>query len=397
MNRLKKFACLAKLFIASVTVHVFRRGLLRENLWLFQEKHTEARDNGYHFYTYVKEKHPEIKAYYSIVKGSPDAEKIRHWGTTVDAETMKHYIYWVAAKYSINSQPFGAAPWPTDVLYRFRRLCRKDQKTVYLKHGVDKDELPHFLDHDKTRFSLIAFVAAREKEFMQKYFGYPDDVAQLLGFCRYDRLNTAPAPKKQILVMPTFRKWLAAEKVECEATEAEFDRFRNSDFFRNYRALLTNEKLLAAAGEKGYKIVFYLHYSLQSYARAFLPFENGTVVIADRQHYDVQQLMLESAAMVTDFSSVFFDFAYMRKPEVFFQFDEETYRKGHYKQGYFDYRRDGFGPVYTKAEDAAAEVISLMGADCKMEAEYLAKVDAFFAFFDSKNCERTYRAVCRLG
>ena len=396
MSRLEKVFCLIKLFFASLIVRVFRRGLLRENLWLFQEKHTEARDNGYHFYRYVKENHPEIKAYYSIVKGSPDAAKIEHYGTSINADSFKHYMYWVAAKYSINSQPYGAAPYPTYVLYRFRWLCRKDQKTVYLKHGVDKDELPHVLDHDKTRFSLIAFVADREKEFMQKMFGYPDGVAQLLGFCRYDRLSTVPAPKKQILVMPTFRLWLTAKDNERQATEEEFARFRESDFYKNYQALLTNADLLAAAGESGYQIVFYLHYSLQSYAKAFLPFQNETVVIADREHYDVQQLLMESAAMVTDFSSVFFDFAYMRKPEVFFQFDEDTYRKGHYKQGYFEYRRDGFGPVYTTAEEVSGKLIALMKSGCVMDPEYLAKVDSFFAFFDNQNCERTFQAVQHL-
>lgn len=396
MRRLKKINCLIKLFIASLIVHVFRRGLIHENLWLFQEKHTEARDNGYHFYTFMKENHPEIKTYYAIVKGSPDAEKISRYGTTINAESMKHFIYWAAAKYSINSQPYGAAPYPTYVLYRFRRLCRKDQKTIFLSHGIDVNELSHVLDFKNTHFSLVSTAAKEEQQFYQRCYGYPSEVAQLLGLCRYDRLTEASAPGKQILIMPTFRLWLSAAKVDFEATEAEFARFRDSDFFRNYQALLTNAELLAAARENGYKIVFYLHYSLQSYTRAFRPFENDTVVIADRQHYDVQQLMMESAAMVTDYSSVFFDFAYMKKPEIYFQFDEEMFRQGHYKPGYFDYRRDGFGPVYTKVEDVTNELISLIGANCRMAPEYIAKVNHFFAYFDDQNCERTYQAVCRL-
>lgn len=62
---------LLKLLAAAVIVRLFRRDLLRKNLWLIQEKRTEARDNGYHLYVYVREKHPEIPAYYAIVKGAP--------------------------------------------------------------------------------------------------------------------------------------------------------------------------------------------------------------------------------------------------------------------------------------------------------------------------------------
>ena len=401
MARIKRYLRylkhIVKLIAAYIAVHVFRRGLLREDLWLVQEKHTEARDNGYHFYAYLREKHPELHAYYVIVKGSPDEEKIKKYGPPIAAESFSHCMYWIAAKYSVNSQPYGACPYPTNISYRFRSLCRKDQKTVYLKHGIYKDELAHDLDYANTHFSLVCCAAKIEQEFIQKTYGYPPNVAQLLGLCRFDRLAKAEPPKKQILVMPTFRKWLKAEKIEFDATDAECARFRESDFYRNYETLLTDERLLSAARARGYSIVFYLHYSLQSYRKAFLPFQNSAVVIADRQHYDVQRLMMESAVMVTDFSSVFFDFAYMKRPEIFFQFDEAVFRKDHYKTGYFDYRRDAFGPVYTAPEEVTNELIRLLGEGCAPRKEYLDKAARFFAFFDSGNCERTYNAIRQLG
>ncbi|MFR6589327.1 MAG: hypothetical protein ACLURV_03080 [Gallintestinimicrobium sp.] len=36
-----------------------------------------------------------------------------------------------------------------------------------------------------------------------------------------------------------------------------------------------------------------------------------------------------------------FDVAFLRKPVVYYQFDEEEFRKYHYQKGYFDFRRDG--------------------------------------------------------
>ena len=59
---------------------------------------------------------------------------------------------------------------------------------------------------------------------------------------------------------------------------------------------------------------------------------------------------MDCALLVTDYSSVFFDVAFLRKPVVYYQFDEEEFRKYHYQKGYFDFRRDGFGPVCTTQE-----------------------------------------------
>ena len=400
MAQIKRYfrylVCFLKLVTASVIVRLFRRDLLKENLWLFQEKHTEARDNGYHLYRYIKEEHPEIRAYYSIVRGSPDELKIKSYRATIEADSLKHYMYWIAARYSISSQAFGAAPYPAEHLYRFRHFCRKDQETVYLKHGIDHNEHTHALDWSATGFSLVCCAAAREQAYIMQTYGYPADVAQLTGLCRYDHLMRAGVPKKQILVMPTARCWLRANVVEKEATQDEISQFLQSDFYRNFQALLTDEQLLVRTRECGYTIVFYLHYALQSYTKAFLPFQNETVRIADREHDDVQQLMMESAVMVTDYSSVFFDFAYMKKPEVFFQFDQMEFRKAHYRKGYFDHARDGFGPVYTTSRDVADELIRLLETGCAMDSKYCERVEQFFAFFDDRNCERAYRAIQNL-
>ena len=45
------------------------------------------------------------------------------------------------------------------------------------------------------------------------------------------------------------------------------------------------------------------------------------IIIADWKKYDVQGLLKESALLITDLSSVFMDFAYMRKPMIYYQFD----------------------------------------------------------------------------
>ena len=398
MDRLKRYCnyllCLVKLIIAFVYVQLNKKKLYSQNTWLIQEKHSEARDNGYHLYMYLLKYHPDIHVFFSIKPGSADINKLKE-DTIVDADSIKHYVYYLSAKMSIGSQQNGACPYPTDWVYRFRFLCRNDQKVVFLQHGIIKDDMKG-LYYRKTRFDLFVCSARKEYDYVHIKYGYPKEKVKLLGLCRFDNLS-CDYVKKQILIMPTYRNYLAANDVEQPAKESEVDRFKHSAFYNSFVSLIRNGRLREEAEKLGYRIVFYLHYSLQSYNNCFKPYETDTVLVADRFCYDVQQLLVESAAMITDFSSVFFDFAYMGKPEVFFQPDAAQYREGHYAEGYFSYENDGFGPVFSGVDETVDYVIELMRNGCRMQPEYTRRVEQFFAFRDNKNCERNYTAIMELN
>lgn len=48
----------------------------------------------------------------------------------------------------------------------------------------------------------------------------------------------------------------------------------------------------------------------------------------------------EGSMMITDYSSVAFEFAYLRKPIVYYQFDKKAFFEKHtYRKGYFDYEK----------------------------------------------------------
>jgi CDP-ribitol ribitolphosphotransferase len=66
-------------------------------------------------------------------------------------------------------------------------------------------------------------------------------------------------------------------------------------------------------------------------------------------HPEVNELMLVSDVLITDYSSVIFEFALLGRPIILFAPDHEQYEK---ERGfYFDYRAEGPGPVF---EDTAA-------------------------------------------
>ena len=104
--------------------------------------------------------------------------------------------------------------------------------------------------------------------------------------------------------------------------------------------------------------------------------------------------------MITDYSSVFMDMVYMKKPVLHYQFDEEKFRRGQYAEGYFSYR-DGFGPVCTEQEELVDALRGFYGEDgFRMREPYLSRVERFFPCYDTDNCRSAIMrqsVICRAG
>ena len=92
-----------------------------------------------------------------------------------------------------------------------------------------------------------------------------------------------------------------------------------------------------------------------------------------------------------------FDVAYLKKPVVYSQFDKDTFYEGQiYNKGYFEYEKDGFGPIAYDVDGVVDNIIKIVDSGCKMDKEYVKRVDKFYYKFDTKNCERVYNEIINL-
>ena len=396
---LKMFPCALKLIFAEIIAFLIAP-FFRKEIWLFGEKKTEARDNGYHFYKYIKKKYPQICSYYAISEGSSDYNKVAALGNVVRYDSFRHCILFFLAKYRLCSQIHGVRPFENfPGLPRLYFYKRKGQLQINLKHGISKDFRPDSFDFRKVGFDLYVCGAKPEYEYIKKTFQYPDKNIVLSGFCRFDALHHLALPKKTILIMPTFRSWLKpSDSSKDTASIEEMEAFKKSNFFKSYLSLLSNPMIETIFSDYGYEIVFYLHYTFQPYRKAFEEQQRllNNIIIAGRDDYDVQQLLIDSSILITDYSSVFFDFAYMHRPLVYYQFDKREYREKHYQEGYFTYERDGFGPVFKNPDEVLSYVLFLLRNDGNVENEYMARISDFFIPYDDHNCDRVYDAIMRL-
>ena len=116
-------------------------------------------------------------------------------------------------------------------------------------------------------------------------------------------------------------------------------------------------------------------------------------VLASWMDYDIQELLMASEMMITDYSSVFFDMVYMKKPIIFYQFDLQDFRNGQYEEGYFDYQNNPFGKSCYELGELMCELKYIVERDYQCETRYLEAHSRYFPYYDTNNSERVYEVI----
>jgi len=157
---------------------------------------------------------------------------------------------------------------------------------------------------------------------------------------------------------------------------------------------MSDTRLIASAKKNRYQLQFCPHPNVLPYRHLFQT-DPAVHILDERLSY--QQVFAESDLILTDYSSTAFDFAYLKKPIIYSQFDRQAFFSGQiYSRGYFDYEKDGFGEVETTYDGTVDRLIEYMENGCQMKPKYTNRVDSFFAFNDQKNCERVYQRIREL-
>lgn len=369
-----------------------KKKLKKKPIWLVSDRTDLAGDNGEAFFTWLKNnKKDEIDLYFIISKDSPDYPRLKKLGKCLDFGSKKHFITLLAADVLIESSgsAFMYNPFGKDLKF-YKDLY--DFKCVFLQHGTIIHDLSGWLHWLNTNFNLFVTSATPEYESIAfGDYGYDPQKIVCTGLARHDKLENNT--EKIIALAPTWRQSLS-NKTEWTSNRGYSDKFKNSDYYNFYNGIINNEELLSKMKEKGYKGILYLHPNHRPQAKDFTP--NDTFTICE-ESFDYSQVFNESALLITDYSSVAMDFAYLRKPIIYTQFDkDEIYKVQVYNEGYFDFERDGFGPVTYTYEDTIKEIINMIENDCVEPEMYKERVDKFFPYNDHNNCQRIYTEIIKL-
>ncbi|MGQ2782600.1 CDP-glycerol glycerophosphotransferase family protein [Campylobacter coli] len=361
----------------------FQKRLPKSNIWLLMDRDYEADDNAEHLYRYIMQNHPEQEIVFVLRKESSDWKRLE--------------------KERFNLIEFGS--------FEFERIIKKASKVIsshcdeylmryitprqqfiFLQHGIIKDDLSKWFNSKKIDL-LITSTKTEYDSIVNDYNRYKFGKKEVIltGLARHDALlKNNKNDTKQIFIMPTWRKNIVGNVAKSDIKDLK-EYFKRSEYFQKWNSLLNNNNLKKLCELYSYAIVFNPHPYIMSYLKEFNI--SSYIKIANKNE-SLQKLFCDSSLMITDYSSVAFEMAYLEKPVLYYQFDKEEFFTSHtYQKGYFDYKKNGFGSVVENEENLLKELEILLKNNCKPFGVYKDNIDLTFVFKDCRCCERIYKKL----
>ncbi|GIO23408.1 hypothetical protein J11TS1_19890 [Oceanobacillus sp. J11TS1] len=338
----------------SITFSVVSKLPRNNKLIIFESFHgKQYSDSPRAIYEYIKEVYPEYQLYWAADRRHLNIFQEKNL-PYVKRLSLKWIFLMARAKY-----------WVINT--RLPLWIKKPRKTVYLqtwhgtplkKLGVDIDDVQmpgtdtekykkNFVEEaskwdylvSPNRYSTDIFKRAFqfEKEVLET--GYPRN-DYLINFNNPKEIQTVkqrlkiPTDKKVILYAPTWRDNQFYEKGKYKF-DIELDLQRLKEEFGDTHKILLRMHYLIAE-----------NLNLKGYEDFVMDFS---------KHEDIRELYLISDMLITDYSSVFFDYANLKRPILFFVYDLEDYRDN-LRGFYLEFENEAPGPLVRTTEEIIQEI-----------------------------------------
>jgi len=257
----------------------------------------------------------------------------------------------------------------------FRSIDNKNTINYKIKSLIKNIFFP-FLNYVHQPSMIIA-LGEETQDIFSRAFRVSKDKVKITGYPRYDILiknRTIEVKEKKIIYMPTFRG-----AVGSNFTLYGFD-FTNIDTFLK---------------DLGLKLDIKLH-TFNRPSEELLNKINKSNNISILDDVEIYETIHEYSILITDYSSIFFDFLLLDRPIIFAPFDKDIYLKKD-REFYFNYEDITPGPKAKNWNDIL-KYIKLFNDSKDIYRQDRDKIkNRFHKYIDTKNCERTYKEILRIG
>lgn len=348
--------------------YIAKKGQFK-NFGIFVDSGYKADDNAEHLYRswfISTDNSPDITPYYLLDKKSSHWPKLKAEGfNLVEINSFRAVQLLKSSTYIFSSYlPGHLGEWVTGHNFKF-------QKFIFLQHGVISSNLSKpFNAFFSQIFKMVVSSPFEYKEITESSYNYIYHKQDILmsGIPRFDTLLKAKSSQspihtikhrkdklQKILICPTWRSKFNTLNLK---SETQLVNFLDSDYLKNWLGFLNSPKILEKLEQGNLEITFVPHpnfYSiLEEYELLDIVFKNlnDSIKIKNPKNVSYQELFLKNHILITDYSSLHFDFAVLHKPVIYYQFDKEQFYGGThvYQKGSFEFSKHGFGPVVDNLE-----------------------------------------------
>lgn len=265
-------------------------------------------------------------------------------GEKIKIDTIKYFYHLLSSKIWITNSSVE------------RGLSLKKKRNIYLntwhgspikKMGSDlSKENASFTSNSKNSWDVQLAQSEYEADVFSKVFKIPLDRIKVIGLPRNDRLAKVgkseitkaraaiglPDNKKIILYAPTFREY-EKDTLDRSIVKLHLD-------LRRWQKELGDDYILLIRAH--YDVVNSIDFSSNSFVRNVSSYEN------------LNDLLIASDMLISDYSSIFFDYSILEKPMFCYAYDYDEYEA---KRGmYFDIRKELRSPLAITETDLIEEI-----------------------------------------
>lgn len=243
--------------------------------------------------------------------------------------------------------------WHGTPLKRLAYDIEVPEGTSFYRSGMSQAEMLNTYDIDVKRYDYFLSSSKYATEKFLSSFRMPKDIILETGYPRNEILlnftqenvreiklkYSIPNDKKVILYAPTWRDNHFNHKGYLFNLEVDFNKWQ--------------EKL----GDE-YVVLFKPHYLISNK----FSFENNQDFVIDvKKCLDINELYIVSDILITDYSSVFFDYSLLKRPMYFYMYDIEEYQNK-LRGFYIDINKELPGFIYSNENEL---LDSIKNNNCK--------------------------------
>lgn len=342
-------------------------------------------DNASVFHSYLVNNHSDKVTAYWMYDPVKSFKQDRLIPNAVALGSFKNYLLFFRADYTFHghSLMYDIAPSVDKFLF-----LNKKTIITHISHGIEgfkkiliqKEDIPLL-----KRTNYFNCASVYERNLKRDKWKIPENKLIITGFPRFDRFPTnQPAPAvKKILMMMTWREWL------FELSEEEFI---ESDYFQATVGLIAHEGIRQLIADNKMKMRIVLHPFMRKFEQHFIGLDHpeSGIEFMDFNKMTIDRAIVEHDMLLTDITSVSWDFLYLNKPIIFHMFDKEEFlaKRGTYLSldtDLYGYKAESINEVYNFLKNIVEQNINTN--------DWYPKAPDYIDYYDQKNCERLARRV----
>jgi CDP-glycerol glycerophosphotransferase len=282
-------------------------------------------------------------------------------------------------------------------------------KKVLLRHGVGIKNIERAIDHPNHRLYQLFHGSLLQRLFWryllpwhlirpdlmmatspdhaaqgQLYYGVDTERVVITGFPRNDRLLSPPGPSEDKCI----------RALSAESKRRQLPMYLYLPTFRDdaSRFEFPLAELEQMASRLGIMLLLKLHFVDDQRNKTFVPAHDSHLRILESS-VDPNTLFQLAAGLISDYSSVVFDFILTGKPVIYFVPDLDDYLR-HSRSFYYDFDDVTPGPKTRSVDEleAALRVVMSHGLG-EWQSRYEAILSRFHTYRDARSSERALQAI----